>query len=78
MSSSEMTVAEEMDYLKKRIALVFARRETLKAALECGKTHPREGFSALEAVDAELSALDLRFKHLWDAQHAPHHTLSQT
>lgn len=63
-----MTEAEEMDYLKNRIALVFTRRENLKADVESGKLRPRQGFAALESVDAELSALDLRFKTLWDKQ----------
>ncbi len=65
-----MTEAEEMDYLRNRIALVFARRESLKADLETGKLRPHEGFAALENVDAELSVLDLRFKTLWDKQHS--------
>ena len=63
-----MTEAEEMDYLKNRIAAVFAQRENLKADLASGKLRPRAGFAALESVDAELSALDSRFKTLWDKQ----------
>ncbi len=63
-----MTAAEELADLKARIATVFAQRENLKKAMGEGKMPPRQGFQALESVDAELSALDLRFKQLWDAQ----------
>ncbi|QTR47699.1 hypothetical protein J9253_07205 [Thiothrix litoralis] len=63
-----MTVAEELVDLKARIATVFAQRESLKQAMGEGKMPPRQGFRELESVDTELSALDLRFKQLWDAQ----------
>ncbi len=65
-----MTETEELAYLKARIASVFAQREALKADLSSGKLRPRQGFAALETVDAELSALDSRFKALWDKQNA--------
>jgi len=57
----------EMPQLKTRIALVWARREKLKQALESGATPPRAGFQELENVDRELSELDARFKRLWDS-----------
>ncbi|OQX11439.1 MAG: hypothetical protein BWK73_17645 [Thiothrix lacustris] len=63
-----MTATEELADLKARIATVFAQRERLKQALGAGNMPPRQGFRELESVDAELSALDLRFKQLWDAQ----------
>lgn len=65
---STMTEIEELAALKARIASVFARREQLKQAMGEGSMPPRQGFRALESVDAELSALDSRFKQLWDAQ----------
>lgn len=73
-----MTVAEELVDLKARIATVFAQRESLKQAMGEGKMPPRQGFRELESVDTELSALDLRFKQLWDAQQATPNDLSQT
>lgn len=63
-----MTEAEEMDELRVRIATTFARREQLKQALGESTIPARRGFRELEAVDRELSALDSRFKQLWDAQ----------
>ena len=63
-----MTEAEKLASLKARIATVFAQREQLKQAMNAGNIAPRQGFRELESVDAELSALDLRFKQLWDAQ----------
>ncbi|MDD5394385.1 MAG: hypothetical protein PHE17_15325 [Thiothrix sp.] len=63
-----MTAAEELADLKARIATVFAQREQLKQAMNAGNIAPRQGFRELESVDEELSALDLRFKQLWDAQ----------
>lgn len=63
-----MTETEELADLKARIAEVFARRENLKQAMGEGSILPRQGFRELEATDTELSALDLRFKQLWDAQ----------
>lgn len=70
-----MTETEEMDALRARIASVFARREQLKQAVGDGSMPAREGFRELEKVDAELSALDLRFKQLWDAQQARNKTV---
>lgn len=66
---------EEMQKLKSRIAEVFARRERLKQALNDGSLQPRSGFPQLEATDSELSALDSRYKRLWDAAHprVPYH-----
>ncbi|MEB4593194.1 hypothetical protein VSS37_19605 [Candidatus Thiothrix sp. Deng01] len=63
-----MADTEEMADLRARIATVFARREQLKQAMGEGSIPPRQGFRELENVDAELSALDSRFKQLWDAQ----------
>ncbi|MBU0653778.1 MAG: hypothetical protein KJ914_01460 [Gammaproteobacteria bacterium] len=63
-----MTEVEEMAEVKARIAEVFARRESLKQGMGAGRIPPRQGFRELAEVDVELSALDLRFKQLWDAQ----------
>jgi hypothetical protein len=63
-----MTEVEEMADVKARIAEVFARRESLKQGMGDGTIPPRQGFRELAEVDVELSALDLRFKQLWDAQ----------
>lgn len=63
-----MTEIEELADLKARIAQTFARREALKQALSNGSVPPRQGFKELAEVDAALSALDSRFKQLWDAQ----------
>ncbi len=57
----------ELQLVKQRIAAVYAQREQLKRALECGAVAPRAGFAQLEAVDQTLSSLDSRFKQLWDA-----------
>lgn len=65
-----MTEAEEMDDLRARIAATFARREQLKQAMGAGSMPARQGFRELEAVDKALSALDSRFKQLWDAPQA--------
>lgn len=65
-----MTDAEEMDELRKCIAAIFARREQLKQAVGESSILARQSFRELEAVDRELSVLDLRFKQLWDAQQA--------
>lgn len=62
-----MNAEQEMAELKGRIAEVFARRERLKQELESGALPPRAGFARLEETDRELSALDSRFKTLWDA-----------
>lgn len=57
----------EIQQLKRRIAEVYARRESQKRALESGTVAPRKGFAQLEITDQELSGLDSRFKQLWDA-----------
>lgn len=68
-----MPAEQEIQRLKSRIAEVYAHREQLKRALEIGALPPRAGFTQLEQTDRELSALDTRFKTLWDAaQSAPH------
>ena len=65
-----MTETAELADLKARIAQTFAQREALKQALGNGSVPPRQGFKELAEVDAALSALDSRFKQLWDAQHS--------
>lgn len=62
-----MTTQQEISYLKDRIAQVYARREGLKRALETGALAPRAGLQQLDETDRLLSALDTRFKALWDA-----------
>lgn len=62
-----MPAEQEMQQIKVRIAEVYARREQLKQALDSGRLAPRAGFPQLEATDLELSALDTRYKTLWDA-----------
>lgn len=56
----------EMLRLKARIALVWARRESLKQALNTGAIPPNRGLRELESVDRELAELDTHFKRLWD------------
>lgn len=65
-----MSAEQEIQHLKGRIAEVFARREKLKLALERRALAPHAGFMQLEETDRELSDLDARFKHLWDASQA--------
>lgn len=62
-----MNAEQEMQLVKGRIAEVYARRERLKRALETGALAPRAGLAQLAETDRELSALDSRFKALWDA-----------
>ena len=62
-----MHAEQEMQQIKGRIAKVYARREQLKQALASGRLAPRAGFPQLVATDQELSALDSRYKALWDA-----------
>ncbi|MDD4881130.1 MAG: hypothetical protein PHR30_02930 [Gallionellaceae bacterium] len=64
-----MHAEQEMQQIKGRIAEVYARREQLKQALDSGRLAPRAGFPQLDATDQELSALDSRYKTLWDAAH---------
>lgn len=61
---------QEIQQVKQRIAEVYARREQLKAELQSGAIAPRVGLARLDETDQELSALDSRFKRLWDAQRA--------
>ncbi len=63
-----MTDAEEMAELRACIAATFTRREQLKQAVGEGFIPARQGFRELEAIDKALSALDSRFKQLWDKQ----------
>lgn len=58
----------ELQHLKQRIAQVYARREALKRDLEAGGPGLRESLRVLDDTDRELSALDTRFKQLWDAR----------
>jgi hypothetical protein len=62
-----MTSRQEISQLKDRIAEVYAQRERLKRELETGVLAPRAGFIQLNETDRLLSALDTRFKTLWDA-----------
>jgi hypothetical protein len=61
---------QEIQQVKQRIAEVYAHREQLKAELQSGVLAPRAGLARLEETDQELSALDSRFKQLWDARKA--------
>ncbi|MBI5936573.1 MAG: ankyrin repeat domain-containing protein [Betaproteobacteria bacterium] len=65
-----MNTEQEMQQVKGRIAEVYARRERLKRELETGGLAPRAGLARLAETDQELSALDSRFKQLWDAAQA--------
>jgi hypothetical protein len=62
--------AAQMDALRAEIAALAAKREALKQAMEqwyAGSGRGRfPGLAELETVDRELSALDTRFKTLWD------------
>jgi chromosome segregation ATPase len=62
-----MTDTEEMSQLREQIAQTVAQRDALKLAIENGSTPARNGLRELIEVDARLSALDSRFKHLWDS-----------
>lgn len=65
-NSTDTAAAQEIQGLKARIALIWARRESLKQALNEGVMPPSRGLRELEGVDRELAALDTRFKRLWD------------
>lgn len=68
-----MPTQQQISQLKARIAKVYARREGLKRALETGALARRAGLQQLDETDRLLSALDTRFKALWDAaQHSVH------
>jgi hypothetical protein len=62
-----MTSQQEISQLKDRIAQVYAQRERLKRELETGVLATRTGLRQLDETDRLLSALDTRFKALWDA-----------
>lgn len=64
--------AKVMEATKQSIAEVVTRRERLKREMEAWYQGPWRGSYPrafeLEAIDRELSALDSRFKSLWDAR----------
>jgi len=59
---------------REQIALTFAQRETLRQAMsrwyDVGNRGRFSGVEELEAIERHLSALDTRYKRLWDAHHA--------
>ncbi len=61
-----MTDAEAMKQLREQIAATVTQRDALKLAIENGSMPARQGLRDLIEVDARLSALDSRFKRLWD------------
>lgn len=63
---TDIPADSEIQRLKARIVLVWARRESLKQALDSGAVPPNRGLRELESVDRELAELDTRFKRLWD------------
>ena len=62
-----MTDGKEISQLREQIAATVAQRDALKLAIENGSMPARQGLRELIEVDARLSALDSRFKRLWDA-----------
>jgi chaperonin cofactor prefoldin len=62
-----MTDAQEMNQLRDQIAKTVAQRDALKMAIENASVPARQGLRELNEVDARLSALDSRFKQLWDS-----------
>ena len=64
--------AESVATLKRRIAETFARRDALMQAMaswvDSGHRERFPGFAELEAVTAELTDLDTRYKRQWDAR----------
>jgi hypothetical protein len=62
-----MTSTEEMIRLRELIAQTVIQRDALKLAVEEGSIPLRRGLRELDEVDTRLSALDTRFKHLWDS-----------
>lgn len=69
-SPSGTPAALEMQRLKAGITQIWARRESLKQALNEGALLPSQGLRELESVDLELAELDTRFKRLWDETNA--------
>jgi hypothetical protein len=61
-----MTDTEEMKQLRQQIAQTVRQRDALKLAIENASIPARKGLRELIEMDARLSALDSRFKHLWD------------
>jgi chromosome segregation ATPase len=62
-----MTDSEEMDQLREQIAQTLKQKEALKLAIENATISRRKALRELEQADIRLSALDDRFKRLWDA-----------
>lgn len=59
----------ELSSLKNEIAALYAQREALKQRVATASRAQRQQlWEELEAVDQRLSALDSRYKQLWDAQ----------
>lgn len=56
-----------MDELRAQIADTARQREALKQSLEQGAVPVAQGLRELERIDSQLSALDSRFKALWDS-----------
>lgn len=65
-----MNASQELNALKAEIADRFARREQLKQTIAATRdpAQRRALWQTLENEDAALSALDTRFKRLWEAQ----------
>ncbi|MEN9849805.1 MAG: hypothetical protein RL368_2545 [Pseudomonadota bacterium] len=62
----------ELITLKQSIAEVAQRRQYLKDKIETWSKNPKGRcpyLTELDGVDKELSELDSRYKHLWDARH---------
>jgi uncharacterized protein (DUF4213/DUF364 family) len=68
---AELTSTHRLDWLKRRIAAVFAEKERLTAAMEDwyrGQPRRFPELDRLEAARRRLSRLDTAYKALWDAQ----------
>jgi len=60
---------KQLASLKSEIAALYAQRESLKQTVAMASHIQRPRLWAeLEAIDMRLSALDSRYKTLWDAQ----------
>jgi len=68
------TADEDMAQLRADIRAVVTRRDRLKAAMEAWYDNRPGGrfpqMAELLSLDERLSALDSRFKRLWDRQQA--------
>jgi len=78
---AELGAPHRLEWLKRRIAAVFAEKERLNAAMEnwYGRSAGRfPEYARLESANRRLSRLDTAYKTLWDAQNAKPATIPGT